>query len=62
MANVQVIEQTSKRWKGIQAVGTLGMVVGMFGAIGGNAWGFGLIGWGVLFTLSGMAGAWWNHG
>jgi len=64
------IEQTGKRWKGIQLAGCCALFFGAFIAFLGGLAGFGfpifagivigVIGLGVVFY--GSAGAWWNHG
>ena len=67
----QTIEQTGKRWKAVQLVGGLVMVlgVGMCSLMprGGDyeaqmTAGVGLLAIGLVVLIAGRLGAWWYHG
>lgn len=61
--SVQTIEQTSKKWKGLQLAGSLAIALGivfMFaGSMGLGAF-LGFIG--ILAYIYGRAGGWWHNG
>ena len=73
-APVQLIEQTSKKWKKCLAIGAVGVLLGVIFILVGesNATGpgigvFGVFGWllffaGSVLSLVGAVGAWWYHG
>jgi hypothetical protein len=67
---VQTIEATGKRWKGMQAIGSLALIGGLVvGGVGLNSGREDFVGLGLLLLIGGVAltvlarlGAWWYHG
>ena len=68
--NVQTVELTGKRWKGIQLAGAVVLVIGAItcgiggaggstGAVDAATWMFML---GIALFLIGRIGGWWKHG
>ncbi|HVS73146.1 MAG TPA: hypothetical protein VHQ47_17960 [Phycisphaerae bacterium] len=68
--HVQTIEATGKRWKGMQAFGSLAIVAGLvLGVMGFTGSGPEFTGFGLLLLVAGVGvtvvarlGAWWYHG
>ncbi|MEK6608209.1 MAG: hypothetical protein AABZ30_11145 [Myxococcota bacterium] len=65
-----VIEQTGKKWKRLQVLGTIGAITGIPIACAGFAsdsstggtLGIGAVVLGFIVFLIGRIGAWWHHG
>ena len=62
MSTVQTVEQTSKRWKGMQLIAAV-LIVGGFTAAANEqpAGGAIAITLGMALCFIGKFGAWWNH-
>lgn len=59
----QVIEQTGKGYKGLQAFGCVGFLIGIICVCSGNPeMGIVLILCGAILWVGGTLGAWWHHG
>jgi hypothetical protein len=64
---VQTVELTSKRYKGQQLLGILGICIGFFivlvssGHAPGSLIGSLMLIGGLILWISGRVGAWWNH-